>query len=104
MQCSAPLTQRLPVQICGVTCCGLGNFEQHCASKRHLRKLAQATHASEGSAAPSAEHDPAEGEGSAGPGPADRGEGSATTYVGPSADCRSYCKQVGACLLCPVSG
>ena len=30
------------MQVCNVTCCGLPNFEQHCASKRHLRKLAVA--------------------------------------------------------------
>ena len=39
---AGPLLTRCCVQVCNVTCCGLPNFEQHCASKRHLRKLAVA--------------------------------------------------------------
>ncbi|KAK9832746.1 hypothetical protein WJX81_007203 [Elliptochloris bilobata] len=76
-------------EICGITCCGRANFEQHRACKKHLRKAALA--ASTG-CAPG---------GSAGPGPTyELGSGPeperdrATTYVGLQAQCRAYCKQV----------
>ena len=39
---AGPCLMHCCVQVCNVTCCGLPNFEQHCASKRHLRKLAVA--------------------------------------------------------------
>ena len=80
---------RLLTQVCRVTCCGMTNFQQHCNSKKHLRKAAAA-----GAAAisdlgspgcpDSLADDPAEGLQSANP-----------TYVGLQAQCRNYCKQVG---------
>ena len=81
-----------------MTCCGVGNFEQHCASKRHLRKLMQAGAggSSDSLAGPSSDHEAQEGEApeSQAAAAAGREGGAANTYVGPSADCRSYCKQV----------
>ena len=83
------MCSRLLPQVCRVTCCGMTNFQQHCNSKKHLRKAAAA-----GAAAipdmgspgcpDSLADDPAEGLQSVNP-----------TYVGLQAQCRTYCKQVG---------
>ena len=75
-----------------MTCCGMTNFQQHCNSKKHLRKAAAAGAAaipdlgSPGCPDSLADglHDPAEGLQSINP-----------TYVGLQAQCRNYCKQVG---------
>lgn len=61
-------------QVCGITCCGLVNFEQHCSSKKHLRRAAAA--AGGGMASDSTDNE------------------RNTTYVGLQAQCRNYCKQV----------
>ncbi|DBA81301.1 TPA: Selenocysteine insertion sequence-binding protein 2 [Trebouxia sp. C0005] len=75
--------------VCSVTCCGIINFEQHCTSKKHLRKAAAVAHAAVSSnslflagndATPTAST------------ASDGGTG--TTYVGIKAQCRTYCKQV----------
>ena len=81
------------LQVCGVTCCGIINFEQHCTSKKHLRKAAGVAHATVSSdsllALPQ--------EGTSGSAPAsDSANG--TTYVGYQAQCRTYCKQVLAAM------
>lgn len=74
-------------QICGITCCGRANFEQHRACKKHLRKAAIAAAAA------------ADAGGGTGP-IFEPGAGleperdRMTTYVGLQAQCRSYCKQV----------
>ena len=80
-------------QVCNKTCCGRANFEQHCACKKHLRKQALAQQA----AAAAAGGGGGGGRAGAPPGGAAlRGEPErerATTYVGPLAQCGSYCKQ-----------
>ena len=76
------------VQVCKVTCCGLMNFQQHCNSKKHLRKTATA-----GSAAIPEASSPGSGE------DADS-QTQNPTYVGLQAQCRTYCKQVSdGCLI-----
>lgn len=84
-------TISLLLQVCNVTCCGIINFEQHCTSKKHLRKAAAVAHATVSSnslflagndATPTATASTA----------SDGGNG--TTYVGIKAQCRTYCKQV----------
>jgi len=80
-------------QVCNKICCGRANFEQHCACKKHLRKQALAQQAAAAAAGGGG------GGGLAGApvgGAALRGEPErerATTYVGPLAQCGSYCKQ-----------
>ncbi len=64
-------------QVCGVTCCGLVNFEQHCSSKKHLRRAAAAAGALAGGGMASDS----------------TGDERNTTYVGLQAQCRNYCKQ-----------
>ncbi len=64
--------------MCGITCCGLVNFEQHCASKKHLRRAAAAAGELAGGSGGILEA-----------GDAERN----TTYVGLQAQCRNYCKQ-----------
>jgi hypothetical protein len=71
------------LQTCNVSCCGFINYQQHCNSKRHLRKTAAA-----GSALLSEAGSPNTG---------DEEESSPNlnpTYVGVQAQCRNYCKQV----------
>ena len=80
--------ERWVVQVCKVTCCGLMNFQQHCNSKKHLRKTATA-----GSAAIPEATSPGSGE------DADS-QALNPTYVGLQAQCRNYCKQVGRCVSC----
>jgi len=47
----APLGQHdYHCPVCGVTCCGHANFEEHCASRRHLRKVAAVSSAALASA------------------------------------------------------
>ena len=55
------LTQQLPLcmQVCRVICSGIANFQQHCSSKRHLRKAAMV--AASGRAAAAAAARQAEG-------------------------------------------
>ena len=77
----------LSLQVCKVTCCGIANFEQHCSSKRHLRKAALEAASITAAAA-----------GAAGGRPAAPPEHRGTTYMGRQAQCRNYCKQVG-CIL-----
>lgn len=72
--------------MCGITCCGLVNFEQHCSSKKHLRKAAAAAGALTGASVVASDSTDTERN---------------TTYVGLQAQCRSYCKQV---LTAPISG
>lgn len=74
-------------QVCKVTCCGLMNFQQHCNSKKHLRKLAAAGAAAipEAGSAGSTNGDDLDGSQSLNP-----------TYVGLQAQCRTYCKQVSS--------
>jgi hypothetical protein len=67
------------LQVCGVTCCGLVNFEQHCTSKRHLRRAAAAANALAGGPCMASDSTDTERN---------------TTYVGLQAQCRNYCKQV----------
>ncbi|EIE24823.1 hypothetical protein COCSUDRAFT_46959 [Coccomyxa subellipsoidea C-169] len=64
-------------EVCGVTCCGLVNFEQHCSSKKHLRRAAAAAGALAGGGMASDS----------------TGDERNTTYVGLQAQCRNYCKQ-----------
>lgn len=66
-------------QVCGITCCGLVNFEQHCSSKKHLRKAAAAAGALTGASVVASDSTDTERN---------------TTYVGLQAQCRSYCKQI----------
>ena len=68
-----------PLQVCGITCCGLVNFEQHCSSKKHLRKSAAVAGALSGASVMASDSTDTERN---------------TTYVGLQAQCRSYCKQV----------
>ena len=78
-------------QVCGITCCGLVNFEQHCSSKKHLRKAAAAAGALTGASVVASDSTDTERN---------------TTYVGLQAQCRSYCKQVltaGASAACGVT-
>ena len=79
------------LQVCKVTCCGIANFEQHCSSKRHLRKAALEAASITAAAA-----------GAAGGRPAAPPEHRGTTYMGRQAQCRNYCKQVGCILHRPV--
>ncbi len=65
--------------MCGITCCGLVNFEQHCSSKKHLRKSAAVAGALSGASVMASDSTDTERN---------------TTYVGLQAQCRSYCKQV----------
>ncbi|BDA49260.1 probable selenocysteine insertion sequence-binding protein 2-like at C-terminar half [Coccomyxa sp. Obi] len=65
-------------EVCGITCCGLVNFEQHCSSKKHLRRAAAAAGALAGGGMASDSTDNERN----------------TTYVGLQAQCRNYCKQV----------
>ena len=85
------------LQICGITCCGRSNFEQHCACKKHLRKAAIAAAAA------------AAADGTGGP------IFEAGTYLdsesltqaplaGLQEQCRSYCKQVRLGGLTPSPG
>ena len=67
------------LQVCGITCCGLVNFEQHCSSKKHLRKSAAVAGALSGASVMASDSTDTERN---------------TTYVGLQAQCRSYCKQV----------
>ena len=55
------------------------NFEQHCSSKKHLRKAAAAAGALTGASVVASDSTDTERN---------------TTYVGLQAQCRSYCKQV----------
>ena len=71
-------------QVCGVTCCGLINFEQHCTSKKHLRRAAAAAGAMAGCGLASDGTDTERN----------------TTYVGLQAQCRNYCKQARRRLAC----
>ena len=76
-------------QVCSVTCCGIINFEQHCTSKKHLRRAAAVAHATVSSSSlflPGADATPTASQSS------DAANG--TTYVGVKAQCRTYCKQV----------
>lgn len=79
------------VQICGITCCGRSNFEQHCACKKHLRKAAIAAAAA------------AAADGTGGPifeaGTYSESESQTQApLAGLQEQCRSYCKQVRLCL------
>jgi hypothetical protein len=79
----------LILQVCSVTCCGIINFEQHCTSKKHLRKaaaVAQATVSSNSLFLAGSNATPTASTASDG--------GTGTTYVGIKAQCRTYCKQV----------
>lgn len=69
-------------QVCNVTCCGRANFEQHCACKKHKRKVEAAAAGSAGGG----------GRELVGAAESDRDRG--VTYVGLQAQCGSYCKQV----------
>ena len=80
------------LQVCKVTCCGIANFEQHCSSKRHLRKAALEAASITAAAA-----------GAAGGRPAAPPEHRGTTYMGRQAQCRNYCKQVSCILHRPLS-
>ena len=71
------------MQTCNVSCCGLMNYQQHCNSKRHLRKTAAAAAAVVSEAASPNTGDEDDGSPSLNP-----------TYVGLQAQCRNYCKQV----------
>ncbi len=78
-------------QICGITCCGRSNFEQHCACKKHLRKAAIAAAAA------------AAADGTGGPifeaGTFSESESQTQApLAGLQEQCRSYCKQVWPCL------
>lgn len=73
--------------MCRVTCCGLANFQQHCSSKRHLRKAA--------AAGALAIPDLARGAGGKSGDDSETQQASNPTYVGLQAQCRNYCKQVG---------
>ena len=77
------------LQVCGVTCCGIINFEQHCTSKKHLRKAAGVAHATV--TGDNLLALPQEAQSVAAPS-SDTANG--TTYVGYQAQCRTYCKQV----------
>ncbi|DBA75326.1 TPA: Selenocysteine insertion sequence-binding protein 2 [Trebouxia sp. C0004] len=75
--------------VCNVTCCGIINFEQHCTSKKHLRKAAAVAHAAVSSNSlflAGSDATPTASTASDG--------GNGTTYVGIKAQCRTYCKQV----------
>ena len=79
------------MQICGITCCGRSNFEQHCACKKHLRKAAIAAAAA------------AAADGTGGPifeaGTFSESESQTQApLAGLQEQCRSYCKQVRLCL------
>ena len=83
-------------QVCGITCCGLVNFEQHCSSKKHLRRAAAAAGALTGASVVASDSTDTERN---------------TTYVGLQAQCRSYCKQArtaaahkGSKFACPAVG
>lgn len=83
------MSPSLSVQVCGVTCCGIINFEQHCTSKKHLRKAAAVAHATVSNNSlflPGSDATPTASQSS------DAANG--TTYVGIKAQCRTYCKQV----------
>ena len=83
------MTASLSVQVCSVTCCGIINFEQHCTSKKHLRKAAAVAHATVSNNSlflPGNDATPTASQSS------DAANG--TTYVGIKAQCRTYCKQV----------
>ena len=69
------------LQVCRITCCGRVNFEQHCVSRRHLRKAARTEQkAADRSVGPAFE-----------PG---RCSDTGQVAVGElQALCRSYCKQ-----------
>jgi len=73
------------MQTCKVSCCGLMNYQQHCNSKRHLRKTAAV-----GAALLSEAGSPNTGD------EADSSPSLNPTYVGLQAQCRNYCKQVSA--------
>ena len=77
------------VQVCGVTCCGAANFEQHCLSRRHQRKVASAESAYRAGGGAGDLISPPMGAASISGEPA-----SAMTYVGPQAQSRNYCQQV----------
>ena len=79
--CITPVQALMPsaLQVCGITCCGLVNFEQHCSSKKHLRKSAAVAGALSGASVMASDSTDTERN---------------TTYVGLQAQCRSYCKQV----------
>lgn len=66
------------LQVCKITCCGITNFEQHCSSKKHLRKAA--IEAQQFAGVPRGDSDDRSG---------------ANTYLGLASQCRNYCKQVG---------
>lgn len=75
--------------VCSVTCCGIINFEQHCTSKKHLRKATAVAHAAVSSNSlflAGSDATPTASTASDG--------GTGTTYVGIKAQCRTYCKQV----------
>ena len=74
------------MQICGITCCGRSNFEQHCSCKKHLRKAAIAAAAA------------AAADGTGGPifeaGTFSESESQTQApLAGLQEQCRSYCKQ-----------
>ncbi|KAK9814056.1 hypothetical protein WJX72_000039 [[Myrmecia] bisecta] len=76
-------------EVCHVVCCGHVNFEQHCTSKKHLRKAAAAAAAASLCPPMAPSSDGSEGAAMNGADPA-----STTTYVGIQAQCRNYCMQV----------
>lgn len=74
-----------------MTCCGLLNFEQHCVSKKHLRRAAGAAEEALQLRASPPALSPAPPPGALLPAQ-DGAPG--TTYVGLQAHCRNYCNQV----------
>ena len=70
-----------------MTCCGRANFEQHCACKKHKRKVEAAA------AAAAAAGGSAGGSGRELMGAAESDRDRGITYVGLQAQCGSYCKQ-----------
>ncbi|KAK9832706.1 hypothetical protein WJX81_002202 [Elliptochloris bilobata] len=82
-----PSSHSFPCDVCGITCCGRANFEQHCACKKHLRKdaiAAAAAAAADGSGGPLYE-----------PGTCSESEREHQASLGVLQEqCRSYCKQV----------
>lgn len=72
------------LQVCRVTCCGRANFDQHCVSRRHLRKAARAEQkAADRSGGPAFEPG----------GCPDTGQEVQVSVGRLQALCRSYCKQ-----------
>ena len=84
-------------QVCGVTCSGAANFEQHCMSWRHQRRVASAASATLRAAGVEQGPLPASGSGTGPSGAGGEAGSSGMTYVGPQAQCRNYCRQVSGC-------